>query len=277
MIESSNLQLILTRYHENRLPHAFLLETNDYERCFKDVLSLLKQINCPYSYQEKCKNTCNLCNLFDTGNLPSFIQVVPDGQAIKKEQILAIMQKFETKPVFSQYNMYVVNYAEKLNSSSANTILKFLEEPEDYILGFFITNNKENVISTVRSRCQIISVVYEEDISYLQEDVYLDHVRIYLNQIITNKEGLIYNKHTMSKLFKERSEWETFFYKMFYYIRECYRNETFPKIDCLNNVEKNTLYQMVLLVEKVLKYIKSNVNIDLILDMFVIEMRCFYA
>ncbi len=276
MIESDNLQLILTRYHENKLPHAFLLETNDYERCYKDVVSLLKQINCPFSYQEKCKNSCNLCNLFDTENLPSFIHVIPDGQTIKKEQILAVMQKFETKPVFSKYNMYVIECAEKLNSSSANTILKFLEEPEDFILGFFITNNKESVIATVRSRCQIVSVIYEEDVSYVEEDIYLDHVRIYLNQILENNEGLLFNKHTMSKVFKERGEWENFFYKMFYYIRECYLNDNFPRIERLHRVDKQKMHQMVLLIEKVLKYIKSNVNIELILDMFVIEVRNIY-
>lgn len=276
MIESSRLQLILERYHENKLPHAFLLETNDYEKCYQDVVSLLKQINCPFTYDTDCKEKCNLCTLFATHNLPSFITIQPDGQAIKKEQILSMMQKFETKPVFSKYNMYIVEHAEKLNSSSANTILKFLEEPEDNIVGFFLTNNKENVLSTVRSRCQTISVFYLEEENLCVEDEVLDNVRIYLNQVIGNKNTILYNKKTMSKLYKERNDWELFFYKMFYYLRECYRNPNFPRIDLLKEMENNKIYQITLLIQKVLKYIKSNVNIDLILDMFVIEVRDIY-
>ena len=47
MIEAVQVQNILKRSHENKLAHAFLLETNDINRCYKDILSLLKQLNCP--------------------------------------------------------------------------------------------------------------------------------------------------------------------------------------------------------------------------------------
>ena len=108
MIESVNIQNILKRSRENKLAHAFLLETNDVDRCYKDILSLLKQLNCPNEYDVNCSNECNICNLFNTSNLPSFITIVPDGQNIKKQQILDMMDKFSTKPVFSKYNMYVI-------------------------------------------------------------------------------------------------------------------------------------------------------------------------
>ena len=143
MIEAVQVQNILKRSHENKLAHAFLLETNDINRCYKDILSLLKQLNCPKEYDVNCSNECNICNLFKTNNLPSFITISPDGKNIKKQQILDMMDKFNTKPVFSKYNMYVIKEAEAFNASSANTLLKFLEEPEDNILGFFITTNKE--------------------------------------------------------------------------------------------------------------------------------------
>ena len=40
---------------------------------------------------------------------------------------------------------------------------------------------------------------------------------------------------------------------------------------------KENLIKMVVEIETILKYIKSNGNIDLILDKFVIEMREYYG
>ena len=276
MIESVNIQNILKRSRENKLAHAFLLETNDVDRCYKDILSLLKQLNCPNDYDVNCSNECNICNLFNTSNLPSFITIVPDGQNIKKQQILDMMDKFSTKPVFSKYNMYVIKQAERFNSSSANTLLKFLEEPEDNILGFFITTNKENVISTIRSRCQIVSSFYEIDESQLYVNDYLDEVKIYLNSIYKNREDIVYNKTNMSGKYKDRKEWEDFFTTMLYYIRGCYSGVEKYKIEMVKNINKFKLFKIVTIIEDVLKHIKFNGNIDLILDKFVIEMRDCY-
>ena len=39
---------------------------------------------------------------------------------------------------------YIIKNAERLNPSSANTILKFLEEPEDNIIAILLTNNRYN-------------------------------------------------------------------------------------------------------------------------------------
>ena len=44
----------------------------------------------------------------------------------------------------------------------------------------------------------------------------------------------------------------------------------------ITRVKKNNISRMMILIENILKYIKSNVNIDLVLDKFVIEMRNYY-
>ena len=276
MIESVNIQNILKRSHENKLAHAFLLETNDVDMCYKDILSLLKQLNCSGEFDVNCSNECNICNLISTNNLPSLIIIEPDGQNIKKQQILEMMDKFSTKPVFSKYNMYVIKHADRFNASSANTLLKFLEEPEDNILGFFITTNKENVISTIRSRCQVIGAFYDIDESQSYNNEYLDEVKIYLNSIYKNKDDIVYNKSNMSGMYKDRGEWESFFTTMLYYVRGCYTGVEKYKIEMLKNCSVQTMVKIVVIIEETLKHLKYNGNIDLILDKFVIEMRDCY-
>ena len=45
-----------------------------------------------------------------------------------------------------------------MNDTSFNKMLKFLEEPEDNILGFYITRNKDSVANTIVSRCELIKM-----------------------------------------------------------------------------------------------------------------------
>ena len=277
MVEASILKDLLKRYREGKLAHAFLLETNDTNKCYKDVLQLLKELNCPQEYRDDCDKECNICRLINTDSLPSLITIIPEGQNIKKDQILSMMDKFSTKPVFTKYNMYVIRDADRFNSSSANTLLKFLEEPEDNILGFFITNNKENVISTIRSRCQVFNCNYDTNIMESLDEEILTDVKLYLNAIYKNKDDIIYNKTHMSGYYKDRIQWEIFFNTMLYYLKDCYTTNRIDKIEMVREVSKENLIKMVVEIETILKYIKSNGNIDLILDKFVIEMREYYG
>ncbi len=276
MVESSVFKELIKRFHEKKLAHAFLLETNDSEKCYKDVLELLKVINCSKEYKVNCEEECNICRLINSDTLPSLITISPEGQFIKKDQILDMMDKFSTKPVFTKFNMYVIREADRFNQSSANTLLKFLEEPEDNILGVFITNNKENVISTIRSRCQIFSNMYDTNIAESLDEEILTDVKLYLNAIFKNKEDILYNKTHMSGYYKERIQWEKFFNTMLYYVKDCYTSDRLDKIEMVKSISKPNLIKIVLLIETILKYIKSNGNIDLILDKFVIEMREYY-
>lgn len=276
MNKSSVINEIIKRHHENKLAHAFLLETNDSESCFNDVIELVKNLVCPFTFASKCGEECNLCNLIDNNVLPSLIIISPEGQIIKKEQISSMMEKFDTKPVFTKYNIYIVRDAERFNSYSANALLKFLEEPEDNIIGIFITSNKENVISTIRSRCQIFSCNYDININDKLDETILIDVKLYLNNIYKNKDDLLYNKTHMSSLYTERVDWEIFFNTMLYYLKDCYTSDRIDTIDLVKNVSKDNLIKMILCIENTIKYINGNGNIDLILDKFVIEMRNYY-
>ena len=275
MIESKQISSLINRYNENKLPHAFLFETNNYDKCYSDLINFIKVINCSFDFKEKCDNKeCNLCNLISSNNLPSLVTIETDTLNIKLDQIIDLKEKFSTKPVFSKYNIYIIKQAEKLNSSSGNSLLKFLEEPDENILGFFITNNSERVISTIKSRCQTIICRYDESINLLDDEM-LDNIKIYLNSIYKNKDDLFYNSN-MLELYSERSDWELFFKSMLYYFRDCYFEKRKDKITLIKNISKENIVKIMVLIEEILMFIVSNVNIELVLDKFVLEMRKYY-
>lgn len=273
MIQNSSINNLVKIYHENMLSHAFLLETDDLDKCFLDVLSFIKVINCSHEYSDDCSVDCNLCRLIDSNNLPSLITIEAEGSFIKKEQITNLISSFSTKPVFSKYNAYIVKDASKFNASSANALLKFLEEPEDNIIAFFIVNNLQNVIPTIKSRCQIVSCRYD---NVSNTGLYNIQIVEYLEKLYKNKDDLLYNRLEMSHIFEERSEWEEYFKNMIYFLLKYYENYDDESEKYKFKLEKNDIISAIDVVKKTIKSIRANGNIEIILDRFAIEMRNYY-
>jgi len=272
-----NLDQILHSYHEKRLSHAFLIETNDQEKCLSDLKKIICSINCEFEYRDDCEK-CNLCHLIQTDHLPSLIVIRPDGQNIRKEQVLDLKQKFSTKPIYSKFNIYIIMYSEKLNSSSANTLLKFLEEPEEGILGFFLTNNKENIIDTIKSRCQIISNFYpviESSNELLEEKA----VQLLRETHLSKELALLFNKNLlMSGLTKDdlQAIFQIILRIYYYFYKAAFLNSLDNLYSDLSFLKKKTpeyLYQQLKLVQNLELELNSNVNLNLLLDRFVLETR----
>lgn len=269
-MEVDNLEKLVDYYHENRLSHVYLLETNDVLKCTQDLLHIIKQICCPKDYQDSCQE-CNLCNLIDKDSLPSLYTIEPEGSSIKKEQIIDLKKRFSLKPIYTKDNIYIIKNAESFTASSANTMLKFLEEPEDNIIGFLITNNINNVLDTIKSRCELISIQYDSNIE-IDEDK-KNIIKEYLYKIEIEKKDLIfYNKDVLLKNYADRSDIKT----IFKYILEVYKNlftcNASDEWSFLENLNLNDRLKRIHLATDVLDGLENNANIELLLDRFIIEL-----
>ena len=261
------LQKLVKYYRENKIAHAYLIETNNLNECYKELLNVIKQINCPNKFKNDC-HECSICNLIDINNLPTLIVVSPDGNNIKKEQIIDLQQKFYHKPIYTKENIYIIKEAEKLNASSANTMLKFVEEPESNIIGFFITNNINNIIPTIKSRCEIIHAKYEKE-NDLQN--YYDDALNYILKIELEKTStILYNKNEILNNYSEKAELEHLLKEM-YCIYNNILEET-ENIDQLNCLSHSQIINKLKILNKYINNLIYNVNLELFLDGLVIEL-----
>lgn len=90
---------------------------------------------------------------------PNVMVIEPEGQSIKKEQIIALQQEFSKTSLVKGPRVYIINHIDKMTQSAANSLLKFMEEPQsNTVYGFLLTENKDAVISTILSRSQIITL-----------------------------------------------------------------------------------------------------------------------
>ena len=90
---------IYSKYRENKLSHAYLIETNNMDDAYNKVLELCKMLECDKEYNSNCNN-CNICNLIKVNNHPNIVTLEPDGTTIRKEQVVNLKEKFSTMPVY---------------------------------------------------------------------------------------------------------------------------------------------------------------------------------
>ena len=257
MIAVDKLNFILKQNEKNKLSHAFLIETNNLSLCLNDIKEIIKIIN----YDDKNQS---IDKLIDLNNLPSLVIIEPDGMNIKKNQLLDLEKKFSTKPIYSKYNNYIILNADKMNESASNAILKFLEEPENNIIGFLLVNNKENVLPTIKSRCEIVHIEYDNDQEYNIEMLKLSEE--YIDKVL-NTDDMLVNKELILSKYVERNQIEELFTILLnkYYK---YYQESFDNVKIMRFYSK-----IIQNIQNVLNLIQYNVNLELILDGFVIEMR----
>ena len=269
MATVKKLQNLVNLYHEEKMAHVYLIETNNMDKLYEDLINVIKNINCEKEYQENCHN-CNLCNLTNLASLPSLVVIEPDGNNIKKEQVLDLKKRFSFKPIYTQNNIYIIKNADKLNGASANTMLKFIEEPGDNILGFLITTNLNNVIPTIKSRCELLTIFYDLE-SVNDEEIYQTIAKEYITKTELEKNAkIMYNESIILNKFNERKDIELVFKEIFkIYLAQYEKREDFAP---LKNLTPEALRFRLKLLIQFLDDINTNANIELLLDKYIIEL-----
>ena len=77
---------------------------------------------------------------------------------IRLNQIKGIIEFLGKKPLESARKIVVIEDIETMNESASNALLKTLEEPNTGIF-ILITQRSEKLLSTIRSRCQIVPFI----------------------------------------------------------------------------------------------------------------------
>ncbi|MDR6969158.1 DNA polymerase-3 subunit delta' [Flavobacterium arsenatis] len=75
---------------------------------------------------------------------------------IRVEDAESILKSLALKSYEGGYKVIIIWMADKMNIASSNKLLKLLEEPTDKTLFILISENEEDIIQTIRSRCQVL-------------------------------------------------------------------------------------------------------------------------
>ena len=142
--------------HNHHLSHAYLISGNPGTPLLQVAKYLAKSILCDNPDPLACNN-CITCLRVDDENYPDFIVLDGSAKTIKKEEVGNIEEQFEKTAFESKGIMiYIIHLVENMGVEAINSILKFLEEPGSEIYAFLTTNNENNVLPTIISRCQLL-------------------------------------------------------------------------------------------------------------------------
>ena len=253
-----------------RISHAYLFEVDNYEEDLNYIYSFIKMILCKCSYDELKNNDNKIINLIDSNNYPDLFVIRPDGSSIKKGQLIDLQKEYSNKSLLDNKRIYIIEECEKMNQSSANTILKFLEEPEDDVVAILIADNRYHVIDTIISRCQIISLKenfvcsdYSDEFIDLFEcilkpkDFYIKYNN-FIKNIIPEKSILIEYLNTISDIFISYLNYKHGVIDSF--------SEDLKII--LDKYDDNYLINIISVIEDEIQKLNFNVNDKLWLDAF---------
>ncbi|WP_395057790.1 ATP-binding protein [Flavobacterium sp.] len=92
-------------------------------------------------------------SIFDWYNI---LDVKNKQGEIRVEDAQEVLKSLSLKAYEGGYKIMIVWMADKMNIAASNKLLKLLEEPTEKTLFILITENEEDIIQTIRSRCQVL-------------------------------------------------------------------------------------------------------------------------
>ena len=267
----------------NNLSHAYLFQTNDSLETNELLFSFVKKIFYTNQLRQQV-DFKNISDRIDNQNLTELKIIKPEGQWIKKEQILELQKIFSVKSTEFKHLLYIIDGAEKLNKTSANTMLKFLEEPNEGVIGILLTKNIGSVLETIQSRCQVINI---SNTMLLQNDCFseqtVEDVFEFLKLIETNGINTIANLSELwNNNYETKEQLNRFFEILLYIYSDILEMKLFDKTKYLHGKKTeikllsncNSIDRIAWKINYIISFLDIlvyNVNTNLAMDKFIIE------
>ncbi|MGB2130518.1 MAG: DNA polymerase III subunit delta' [Marinobacterium sp.] len=152
----SRWERVVEQHQHGRLPHALLLAGPAGIGKVDFATALGNLLLCQAPQGDQPCGCCHSCELRKAGHHPDLVQIRPEaaGKPIKVDQVRALIDRLHSTAQQGGYRIVLLEPAESLNTSSANALLKILEEPGDNTLLILITHQPGQLMPTIRSRCQ---------------------------------------------------------------------------------------------------------------------------
>ncbi|WP_216831176.1 DNA polymerase III subunit delta' [Alkalihalobacterium elongatum] len=151
------VQILTNSINNDRLTHAYVFEGSRGTGKMEVALQLGKSYFCKVRTTAEPCNECADCKRILSRNHPDVHIIEPDGQSIKKQQVELLRTEFSYRGMESKQKFYIIKHAEKMTPSAANSLLKFLEEPEAPTIAVLLTEHLHQMLNTIISRSQILS------------------------------------------------------------------------------------------------------------------------
>ncbi len=173
------IDVLQSAVHADRIAHSYIFTGPDGIGKFLTAQAFAQMLMCENRqtteqnggpFHDAC-GQCPSCRLFDAETHPDLKIITKElykftekGKNSKAESVELrkdvidryLVDDVHFRPNHGAYKVYIIREAERLNRSSQNAMLKALEEPPDYCKIVLLCTSLEQMLPTIRSRCQVI-------------------------------------------------------------------------------------------------------------------------
>ncbi len=148
-----------------------------------------KAINClnPTADGEAC-NECESCKAFN-GQRSYNIFELDAASNNSVENIKSLMEQTRIPPQVGRYKVFIIDEVHMLSTAAFNAFLKTLEEPPSHVVFILATTEKNKILPTILSRCQI----------YDFERMTVQNTVAHLKRV-AEKEGITYEEEALAMI-----------------------------------------------------------------------------
>ncbi|QHI73991.1 hypothetical protein Ami3637_11995 [Aminipila terrae] len=186
------------------------------------------------------------------GNHEDIIYVEADGKSIKDEAVEELQTKIKKKPFFGNRNIAVIKHADTMTIRAQNRLLKTLEEPPEGTIIILLSENVENLVSTILSRCVVFRVNPFETPEYGEIK---EHAQM-LVRMLLNKEPFYSLKSKLSEFADDREN----AMKLLDSMELIYRDLSIINNKESRNYTKDYIYRAVVLIEEARRDLQRGIN-----------------
>jgi DNA polymerase-3 subunit delta' len=149
--QDKQIAILRRSMDKGRIPHAFLFHGMRGIGKRTTALAFAKTLLC--ERLDAC-GLCPACRKVESGNHPDVVVITPQGQFIKIEDIRGLRNQMRFRPLEGPKRVFILVDAERMNITSANSLLKTLEEPSLVNVLILVSSRPYQLPMTILSRCQ---------------------------------------------------------------------------------------------------------------------------
>lgn len=182
---------LINQVKNNKISNQYLLYGENLNEINYDAEALI--------YNLLVTNS-NLKLKFDRNKLSDLLIIEPEKNSITIDKIRDIAKFVSTKPFESNNKVVLIRQADLMRIEASNALLKNLEEPKSFVYFILLTDNKNKLLKTIISRCQVINYLKERE---NQEFDYSQMLDILDKSMGQNLLTMLYSKEYLSDFQKD--------------------------------------------------------------------------
>jgi DNA polymerase-3 subunit delta' len=154
-LEPKFYSIIQNSFLANKLNHAYLLVGPANSPLLDCSIYLAQKIIC---LEDACQ-TCYACKQIANLTYPDLMYLDANSETVNKQSISEIETNLsKSAKMKANKQLYLITNLEKVKEDALNSLLKFLEEPNENVFAIFTSTNLEAILPTIVSRCNVIKL-----------------------------------------------------------------------------------------------------------------------